>query len=249
MPPFQPTVSHHMKKLLLLLAIPMLLAGLVLPSPCHAAAASKRSVQISLPEGTDPEVVRDAGNKAVKDLVARFCSEPGGAVRRFAVLPFETDVDGNYFTNRVRDQLSVAGKPAGIELYTRMDEEWDRMLDEIGVGQKFEDTMDPATVQKFGKIAGVQGIVIGKVVSVTKEGSDAKVRLSFRALEVETGRQVWAGESAQYAKRDGSLLNQVERLGETDGLKKYWWIGSSALAGLYVLSRVIRAISSATRPR
>ena len=238
-----------MKKLFLLLALPLCFAALVVPQPGSAAAASKRSVQLALPEGTDPEAVKDAGNKAVKELVTRFSSELGGAVRRFAVLPLETDVDGNYFTNQIRDQLSVVGKQAGVELYTRMDEEWDRMLDEIGVGQKFEDTMDPATVQKFGKLAGVQGIIVGRLVSVTKEGSDAKTRLSFRALEVETGRQIWAGESTQYAKRDGSLLNNVERLGETDAFKKYWWIGAAALVGLYVLSRLVRAINSAAKPR
>jgi hypothetical protein len=238
-----------MKKLLLLLALPMVLAGLVLPQTSRAAVASKRSVQLPLPDGIDPEAVKDAGNKAVKELVSRFASESAGAVRRFAVLPLETDVDGNYFTNRIRDQLSVLGKPAGIELYTRMDEEWDRMLDEIGVGQKFEDAMDPATVQKFGKLAGVQGIIVGRLVSVTKEGSDAKARLSFRALEVETGRQIWAGEATQYAKRDGSLLNNVERLGETDAFKNYWWIGAAVLAGLYILSRIVRAINSAAKPR
>jgi hypothetical protein len=238
-----------MKKLLLLLAFPIFLAGLVIPQSSGAVAASKRSVQLPLPEGVDPEAVKDAGNKAVKELVTRFSAELGGTVRRFAVLPLETDVDGNYFTNRIRDQLSVVGKPAGVELYTRMDEEWDRMLDEIGVGQKFEDAMDPVTVQKFGKLAGVQGIIVGRLVSVTKEGSDAKVRLSFRALEVETGRQIWAGEGTQYAKRDGSLLNNVERLGETDSFKKYWWIGAAVLAGLYVLNRVLRAVQSAAKPR
>lgn len=248
-----------MKKILPLFLVPLFAVGLVQgPQGALPAAAAVVTAPISLPSGVDPELVKEAGNKAIKDLIARLLGQGAaaaqpppalGSVRRFAVLPLETDVDSNYFTNQVRDHFAVMGHTANLELYTRMDDEWNKLLEEIGFGQKFEDTMDAASVQKFGRIAGVQGLIMGRVVSVTKEGSDAKVRFVLRAFEVETGRLLWGGESTQYAKRDGSIASNLERIADTEAVQRYWWVALAVGFGLFVLSRIFRAIGSAAKPR
>ncbi len=253
-----PAKTLIMKKALFLLLFSLLAGGFPQGAQRAHAAAPTVSAPIQLPAGVDPELVKEAGNKAVKDLLTRLLgpgeagSQPSpalGRVRRFAVLPLETDVDANYFTNQVRDQFAVLGHAAGFELYTRMDDEWNKILEEIGFGQKFEDTMDAVSVQKFGRIAGVQGLVMGRVVSVTKEGSDAKVRFVLRAFEVETGRLLWGGESTQYAKRDGSLAGQLERIADTDAVRRYWWVGLSAAVGLFLVGRILKAVGTAAKPR
>jgi hypothetical protein len=238
-----------MKTLLTLIFSPFLLVSTMHAAVGSPAAISNSPRQLSLPEGVDPEVVKEAGNKAVKDLLTRFLAQSGTGIRRFAVLPLDADVDGAYFTDQVRDQFAVMGRSGGLELYTRMDDEWNHILEEIGFGQKFQDTMDAASVQKFGRISGVQGLIMGRVVSVTREGSDAKVRFALRAFEVETGRLLWGGESSQFGNRDGSFLSAVQQLTDSDTLRKYWWIGAFLLVGIFVLLRGAKAMGAARRPR
>ena len=178
-----------------------------------AAPSGKKGIipaQLSLPEGCDAEVVRDAGGKAIKTLLGEFVAQKDITAKRFAVLPLTVDLDGSYFTDQVRDQFTALGKPAGFELYTRMDDDWNQLLEEIAMGQRVGDTMDAATIQKFGRIQGVQGIITGKVVSVTKVGDDTKVRVSLRAFQVETGRQLWGNEVTEITHHNRTTMEQVK---------------------------------------
>lgn len=223
-----------------------------LASPPDAGAQKKSYAaprQITVPEGLDPELVKDAGGKAVDVLLAELIAKKDLPVKAFAVIPLEADVDGSYFTDKVRDRFAVLGGAAGLSLFTRMDDDWNKILEEIATGERIGDTMDSATVQKFGRIQGVQGLITGKVVSVSKDGDDVKVRFNLRAFEVETGRQLWGGETLQYGRRGPSERNVVEQL-QTSGQFKPLLIGAGILiAALLILFRVIGAFRSAARPR
>lgn len=217
-----------------------------------AAPSGKPNIapaQLILPEGCEAELVRDAGGRLVKTLLSELVAQKDIAPKRFAVLPLAVDLDGGYFTDQVRDQFTTLGKPAGFELYTRMDDEWNRLLEEIAMGQRVGDTMDAATIQKFGHIQGVEGIITGKVVSVTKDGDDTKVRVSLRAFEVQTGRQLWGKEATEIAHKTSTAMQQITQLAESPHAKLYGWIALAVIVGLFVLFRIVKAFGAAARPR
>jgi hypothetical protein len=130
-----------------------------------------------------------------------------------------------------------------------MDDEWNRLLDEIAMGQRVGDTMDAATIQKFGRIQGVQGLITGKVVSVTKDGDDTKVRVSLRAFEVETGRQLWGREATETVHGTPTMMQKISRLTESPHAKLYALIALGVIVGLLVLFRIVKAFGAAARPR
>jgi hypothetical protein len=233
-----------MKKFVQILLLGFLAVG--------AAAAAEKALpkprEVAIPEGSDPDLTKEAGNKAIKALLTDFFQRRDIQTRRFAVLPMQQDMDGGYFTEQFRNLFSTQGGNNGFELYTRMDDEWNMLLKEIAWGQSYADTMDPSTVQKFGRIQGVQGLIIPRINGVTKYGdNDVKVRFSMQAFEVETGKLMWGEEKIAYGKR-----SNVE-----GGFWSYWdsdktkWtiLGVAGVIVLLILIRVMRAIGAAARPR
>ncbi len=191
----------------------------------------------------DPEMVRDAGNRAISDLLTDFVTHKDFP-KRFAILPMQHDIDDAYFTSQLRNQFSDVGPNNGFELYTRMDDEaWKALLSEIKWGEQFGDTMDPATVQKFGRIQGVQGIIMGRVVSATKDDKgNVHVRITITAFEVETGRQLWGQEKV------GETLAEAKPGPPTDWFKIGVYAGG-AVALLVIVFGFLSYAKSASRPR
>ena len=193
----------------------------------------------------NPEMVRDAGDQAIGDLLKDLVSHKDFP-KRFAILPMQHDLDGDYFTSQLRNKFADLGAANGFELYTRMDDEWKALLNEIKWGEQFGDTMDPATVQKFGRIQGVQGIITGRLVSVSKnDKGDVHVRITVQAFEVETGRFLWGQEKV------GEILADVPPPPPAPPID---WIKMGAyiigcLATLVIVLGALRAMGTASRPR
>lgn len=154
------------------------------------------------PKNDGSDLIRDAGNEAIDTLILRLMTIPD-LPKRFAVLPFKADYEEAYFTAQLRNAVARHGSAKGIKLFTRDGDALGRLLDEIAFGQKFGDTMNPETVQKFGRIEGVQGLIFGRVVNITRQEQDAlkgqaglaRVRVMLQAYEVETGRLLWGDEA------------------------------------------------------
>jgi len=196
-------------------------------------------------QAPDPEMVRDAGNKAITDLLTDMVTHKDFP-KSFAILPMQHDIDDAYFTSQLRNQFADLGQANGFELYTRMDDEWKALLNEIKWGEQFGDTMDPATVQKFGRIQGVQGIIMGRVVSESKDDKgNVHVRITIQAFEVETGRLLWGQEKV------GEVL--AEKKPAPPGPPLDWFkIGIFAIIAVAVVIIVIGFLSyskTASRPR
>lgn len=112
------------------------------------------------------------------------------AAQRIAVLPLAGD----------RAELSTLLRSELVrysdyyEFYVRNDAEWNGLLSEIEFGDRRGDVMDAATIQKFGKVKGVDAILYGAVREAsTEENGDGRVRLNLMLADVETGQQLWAG--------------------------------------------------------
>ena len=196
----------------------------------------------------NPEMVKDAGNKAITVLLTELLNR-NDMPKRFAILPMQHDVDGDYFTLQLRNQFTTIGGANGYELYTRMDDEWKSLLNEIKWGQQFGDTMDPATVQKFGRIQGVQGIITGRIVSVSKDDKGSvHVRITAQAFEVETGRLLWGKEKIGTVDLPPTPTPTPPPPAPVDWIKISAFI-LGAFAILIIVIGLLRAMGRASRPR
>jgi hypothetical protein len=217
----------------------------------------------TLPEGVDVDRVKDAANRAIGELLEGFVQAPGvvaeKGVRRFAVLPVRGDLDGGYLAEQLRNQFTQKGTPAGFELYlTRSGPDWDALLGEIEWGQTSgEGALDPASVQKFGRLQGVQGLIAPKLVSVQRtDDQQLRVRLSLQAFVVETGRLLHGDERSILVPLKGLTKAQqaketVEQVEATvQAIPARWWIVVGSVLGGFVVVVVLgSAIRKASRPR
>ncbi len=228
-------------------ADPVVLSGTVTPIPFPT-------------DTVDAEYARRAGVAAVQQWVRDFLQRQPEKARSFAVLPLGRDIDGGYFTDQVRNAFAEQAAGTDYALYTRDDATWNALLSEIRRGDQFGDTMDPSTIQQFGRVQGVEGIIVGKVagiysgtankgvgggiVKIEGDGKVIQLRISLQAYEVETGRLLWGAE------RVGSAIMPMEEL----VIKRDWIIkgvlwGAVGLFAIFVLWILLGRLKSASRPR
>jgi hypothetical protein len=114
-------------------------------------------------------------------------------------------------------------------------------------GDQFGDTMDAETVQKFGRIQGVQGLLMGRISSIsTTEKGDPVVRVTLQAFEVETGKQLWGNEAKGLVKVPTDPDPDAISLKMVPG----GWVTVAAVGGgLVLLLLILKAVGKASRPR
>jgi len=201
------------------------------------------------------EYAKQAGSSAIAQWMGEFLSKTVPP-KRYAVLPLGSDLDDGYFTLQARNEFSSRALGTDYSLFTRDDTEWKSLLAEVRLGDQEGDTMDAATIQKFGKIQGVQGVIRGRIAGVylgsapangsIRMADDAKtlqVRIVLQAFEVETGRLLWGTEKiASVQLPDDSLV--------VPGSKRQWILyGAAGIAGVIILLLVLRILGAANRPR
>lgn len=191
----------------------------------------------------DIEKIKDAGTAAIEKVLADFVQKRGGdSLKSFVLLPLTEDVDGGYFTEKFQSILADKGRSAGYKLYTREDADIGKLLDEIRWGENFGDTMDQATIQKFGRIKGVQAVIVPRM-SVSKIDGIITVRASIKGNEVETFVNLpGCGEAKQIVEQ--SLWEKI--IHNAVAFKAIILVLSIILPILYFS---IRAFRNASRPR
>jgi len=223
------------------------LACLAFLAPLHAQSHPFKSRDLSIPADVDPEKVKDAGNKAMAELLTTLLTRTD-LPKKFAVLPLESDIDSDYFTMQLRNYFTSIGQQNGYELYTRSDDQWNQILNEIKWGDQYGDTMDPSTVQKFGRIQGVQALLMGRIGSISKdEDGNPIVRVSVQAFEVETGKQLWGDEIKGRINPDQASLHVDRLIRQVPG--GLYTVAGGVVLLLFILIFLMRAISKAARPR
>jgi hypothetical protein len=162
-------------------------------------AAQPRPLDI---QNGDIEKIKDAGAAAIENVLADFVKKRGGeSLKSFVLLPLTEDVEGGYFTEKFQSVLADKGRSAGYKLYTREDADIGKLLDEIRWGENFGDTMDQATIQKFGNIKGVQAVIVPRM-SISKIDGVITVRASIKGNEVETfANLAGCGEAKQIVEQ------------------------------------------------
>ncbi len=159
---------------------------------------------------------------------------PAG-IRTIAVIPLRGDDDG-YVTARVRDLISGTD----YALCTRDDRVWQDLMAEIrDWTEKRTDIMNPETVQKFGKIEGVDAILYGTVwdKSVNLWSIRGHVKLSLALADVETGRELW---------RSGPLEGEAF-IHWSDALMQFWRFPALLFVALMMIGFVLFAFGRLRR--
>ena len=193
------------------------------------------------------------------NIWAREFLTRGVKPKRFAVLPLSRDIDGGYFTEQLRNAFAEAAIGTEYALFTRQDDAtFNAILDEIRMGDEFGDAMDPSTIQKFGDLQGVEGIIVGRVTGVYRGVVDTgtgvvqieggrevmQVRVSMQAYAVETGQLLWGAERMAMAEMPASQL-VIKR----DWIKQgAMWLGGGLFA-VFALWVLLVRLQSSNRPR
>lgn len=229
-------------------------------------ATAQTTVPVSIPTKdwaiADPEDYRTAGKQAIDSLFRDFVALEDLGMSRVAILPLVQDAPGNYLTLVARNSLVEQGRPHGITLYNRSDAAWKKLLEEIKFGQQMEDVMDPSTVQKFGDIKGVEGILIGRVIAAEQTDTEVRVRVLMQAFNVTTGQQIWGKETlgkidlpeaAPEPEPEKKLVDVPDTLIELPGnAQQRFWVLAGLVGGVVLLILVLlilRSMRSKHRPR
>ena len=200
-----------------------------------------RPMEIQLAEGVNIEEVKDAGNTAIAEVITKFVEEKSGEeLKQFQVLPFPEDVDGAYFSMTLQNKFASEGKKAGYERYTRSQQVFNQILKEIKWGDELGDVMNEATVQKFGRLEGVQGLIVPRLSLTTIDGVTT-VRVMLQGYVVETGKALpFSHEGKQ----------QIVPPEPPEPPKPFpWLIVACVVGGLIVLIVIVKAVKGAMRPR
>lgn len=90
-------------------------------------------------------------------------------------------------------RAGVISTPGQFRFYTRDEDEWDTLVDEIDFANRRSDVMDSETIQEFGRIQGVEALLYGEIREARVVDDDqANVRLAMTLADVETGEILWS---------------------------------------------------------
>ena len=203
----------------------------VLASAPPAAASEEDTVQRAM----------DVAVAQVQDsLAARRAEDPKrfADVPNVAVIPLRRDTDNLYATNAMKTALTKTQ----FKLFTRLDETWDKLLAEIEWGVKREDVMDSATVQKFGKIKGVDAILYGDIweSGLNLWSIRGYVKMTVRMADVETGQILWSS---------GPVVGEAY-IHWSDAIMEFWrypLLLIGALLALIIILLILRGLTRAVR--
>ena len=137
-------------------------------------------------EGTY-DAVKAAAEKTINQMTA--VSGTAG-IRSIAFLGFKND--RNQFDPEFRGALSA--NPGRFSFYTRNEDELGRLAGEIEFGEKRGDIMKSDTIQKFGRVNGVQALLYGRIIEKGRNHNGYYIfKISLTLSEIETGRDLWGG--------------------------------------------------------
>ncbi|MFA6717315.1 MAG: hypothetical protein WC082_14735 [Victivallales bacterium] len=139
--------------------------------------------------------VSNAADKTINELSA---SPQTAGIKNIAFLGLKSDKA--YYSSLFRSALA---KSSGrFSFYTRDEKLWDRLVQEIEFGERREDIMRRESIQKFGRVEGVQALMYGKVLEAKVDNNgNAEFRVSLLLAEVETGRFIWGGVIGGHARK------------------------------------------------
>ncbi len=211
-----------------------------------AAMVLLTAIAILLPvaraSASESEILARAIDEAIAKVRSEIDATAFKKVTKVAVVPLRGDAD-DYATSSLKSAVTKTH----YSLYTRSDDTWDTLLAEIEWGVKREDVMAEKTVQKFGRIAGVQAILYGRMWDreTNMWSLRGRVKMSVHLAEVETGQILWSSGPVQ----------AEAYIHWSDAITRFWQypvllIGVivGLIIVLIILRKILKAITHASRP-
>ncbi len=130
--------------------------------------------------------LKDAVNDAKASLAAAKQIPSDKAV---AILPFAGDKSGK-IVGLLKNALTDAGKTC---VEGKEDAMWNEILKEIEWDERKEDILDPATLDKFGKLKSAQYLMYGFIRSLAATPRYVLVELELHVSCIATKQHVWGG--------------------------------------------------------
>jgi TolB-like protein len=143
---------------------------------------------------------REIGVLALKDAVSEAraslaASDKVPAGKAVAILPFGGKMSSEV-VGLLKNALTDAGKMC---VEGKTDPMWEEILKEIAWDERKEDILDPATLDRFGKLKSAQYLMYGEVRRFTGSERYILVELELHVSCIATKRHVWGGT---FVRRD-----------------------------------------------
>ena len=140
------------------------------------------------------ELVAIAIKDAVNDAKASFAGSPKiPSDKAVAILPFAADKSGR-IVGLLKNALTDSGKTC---VEGKEDPIWEAILKEIEWDERKEDILDPATLDKFGKLKSAQYLMYGSVRRYATTERYVLVELELHVSCISTKQHVWGGTFAR----------------------------------------------------
>ena len=135
----------------------------------------------------------ELANLALKDAVneaqASIAASKVPADRPIAILPLGGDGSGPV-EGLLKNALTAAGKTC---VEGKEDPMWEAILKEIAWDERKEDILDPATLDKLGRLKSAQYLLYGSVRSLAASERYVLVELELHVSCIATKEHVWGG--------------------------------------------------------
>jgi hypothetical protein len=193
---------------------------------------------LNLPADVDTSQLKDAGRKAIAEVLAAFSSNKLASGESFIILPLGKDIDQGYFTLQFENMFTQKAGAVGYKLFTRTDKVLEKVLTEIEFQQNFEDSLNKATMQKLS-IVGADSVILPRIDIDRNTNGSITLRASIGVHNVSTAEKVWGDEAS--VEIPGKLTTEAWiRIGA---------ITLAGLGGLVILMWILRSVRAAARPR
>jgi hypothetical protein len=196
-----------------------------------------------LPAGRAPAVISDEIRQplqmAVVDAQKALATSKIPRTAAIAVLPIGGDA-GGYVLSLLKNALSQAGLNA---VEGKEDPLWEKILAEVEWDERKGDMLDPATLDKFGKLQSAKLLLYGAVRAAEVMGQRVYVEIELHATAIETKQHLWGGTFAKRYYLPGRVEGLVDLDSSIrDALKKALKDAAGSLAGAEKLRGIKTAL-------
>lgn len=134
-----------------------------------------------------PDEVRQTLHQVGKDVQAALARAGLPKDQPLSLLPLSGD-QGQYVAGVLKNAITAAGLPY---VEGKDDPFWDQVLAEVAWSERKADMLDPATLNRFGRLKAARLLLYGVVRDVAFDGRKGFVEIELHLSSIETKQHLW----------------------------------------------------------
>jgi hypothetical protein len=134
-----------------------------------------------------PDEVRQTIHQVGKDVQAALAGSGIPKDQTLSLLPLSGD-QGQYVAGVLKNAITAAGLPF---VEGKDDPFWDQVLAEVAWGERKADMLDPATLNRFGRLKAARLLLYGAVRDIAFDGRKGFVEIELHVSSIETKQHLW----------------------------------------------------------